>query len=1298
MTSISSTDHFWQNWSKTHAYVAERMFFPRYPDDIADAVKQAEAQQRPIRAVGGGWSFSDASLPGAVTTNRPDVNGLESLAEVLPRTLTYPTSTTQPSIASIPTGMRGADGMGSMIMIADPGGGIDPGFALWSYSGAGTWTKGNWTYAATGPGFLDYLARAGDRPVRNPMGASIEDTDVAGSLVMFDLAKTPPRPSRDWFYDGQGIWSVGVAGDSPFNQGDLAQLKAAGRIGPNSLLSPRAAGPGEAMSLVLSRNNDTPKLPEPVFLIDMRLLTSSLQQSLPDILSQSALDATSTNRPVSGGRRFYFHVEGGITIAQLGELLAHQSPRLSLRAISGSPGATLAGALSSATHGAEFKWPLLIDTVKAVHMIGPGGHHWWIEGDESIVDPQKLRQAHPEFASERIILGTTAVAGVRPQDWLNAAIVSMGCMGVIYSVVLEAVPQFGVHEAVVQTTWRGIGNALGTVPMPLPALQGLDFDTKLRLAATSSTASRALLNFILDGSMNGTGIGLANNVYCDLAINPNRRPDGDFDCWIGNREVTIRLPIDPQPAPGNDIGDMVGGVTRAFSSPNLVQKFRNVYQAGSLWDIVWSLSSTQTKLTRLGRASDLIDVGLDTFLTPMISNPDGPEVAQTFLSGMLAGMLGTANSRRRSDKTGVSVGAIGFPGSGVRGTALEIALAPADAFGFLMTEILDKIDTARPFFGYVSIRICSPTKTLMGMQQFGDPINPHSVMIEIVAFASPNSQLFMRDLQMRTVDRITKGLDAMLHWGLENDRVNGGHLRATMALRRPASPGISKLDTFKAVRGVVRAASLSQPNVFDNAFTSRMWLQSQVADDDPYSFQSVLQGTRKSTVIAPWNRGHAPMRIIGVYAEGAFRLRGSFDTPSRPPNLEVGLLPASPTPVGDFFQLPVTFIAVEPGQHDGTLTIVTYADVPDSIRVIRVHLHANVDALVVSVVDPVPPLGRDFGTVTVGDTKTVQILVHSDSTMGAQLDSYACSDASATSQIGVATIGVGPLLPGQTKAYWVSCTPTVVGPFATNLTLAFVAGVFTRYTQELTVLLFWNAVGAQAELSPSSLDFGTVVVGARSAAAPVTLRNRGQLPLTVSYALIGAGFQLTGQAPTSVGAGQDEEIFIEFRPVADGPVSYAFSLATNSAQPPAPVLLTGIGLLQLFFTASPAWVSFGSVTIGSQSPQKVVEIVNAGQIVVGSQRSALGLSARFSPFRDSAACTTVMQWQRRLKSYFSEGQLLFLNPAEARFTFSASIFRRSTNKPAIPNRRACAKQKEILFMSGTTNWRTTVTEFLLSRV
>src|SRR4029079_16637112 len=107
---------------------------------------------------------------------------------------------------------------------------------------------------------------AGDRPVRNPMVALVEDTDVAGSLVMFDLAKSAARPSRDWFYHGNGIWSVGVNGDSPFDRGNLAQLKAAGRIDPNSLLSPRAAVPGEAVSLVMSQDSsDTPQLPSRSF-------------------------------------------------------------------------------------------------------------------------------------------------------------------------------------------------------------------------------------------------------------------------------------------------------------------------------------------------------------------------------------------------------------------------------------------------------------------------------------------------------------------------------------------------------------------------------------------------------------------------------------------------------------------------------------------------------------------------------------------------------------------------------------------------------------------------------------------------------------------------------------------------------------------------------------------------------------------------------------------------------------------------------------------------------------------------
>src|SRR5580700_11265601 len=82
---------------------------------------------------------------------------------------------------------------------------------------------------------------------------------------------------------------------------------------------------------------------------------------------------------------------------------------------------------------------------------------------------------------------------------------------------------------------------------------------------------------------------------------------------------------------------------------------------------------------------------------------------------------------------------------------------------------------------------------------------------------------------------------------------------------------------------------------------------------------------------------------------------------------------------------------------------------------------------------------------------------------------------------------------------------------------------------------------------------------------------------------------------------------------------------------------------------------------------------------VGLQKFALRLNTRFNPFRDLAACTIVVRWQRRLKIYSSEDQTLFLVTA-AQLTSSASIFRRSTNQPATPHRKAYANQEEIRVM------------------
>ncbi len=107
--------------------------------------------------------------------------------------------------------------------------------------------------------------------------------------------------------------------------------------------------------------------------------------------------------------------------------------------------------------------------------------------------------------SERIIHGNAAVAGVAPQDWLNAAIASHGLHGGDLLSGSAAGSRAAVRRAArpsFRPPRRGIGTALGSVPNAKSVVPGLDFDTKLRIAPTTRAASSKLLEFILSGTRN----------------------------------------------------------------------------------------------------------------------------------------------------------------------------------------------------------------------------------------------------------------------------------------------------------------------------------------------------------------------------------------------------------------------------------------------------------------------------------------------------------------------------------------------------------------------------------------------------------------------------------------------------------------------------------------------------------------------------------------------------------------------------------------------------------------------------
>ncbi|MFN9624243.1 MAG: hypothetical protein ACK587_15645 [Cyanobacteriota bacterium] len=165
---------------------------------------------------------------------------------------------------------------------------------------------------------------------------------------------------------------------------------------------------------------------------------------------------------VLGSDRRFAHVEAGLVLRDLIEALDDPGKddragrdRWALLTMGGASGQTLAGAISTGTHGGDFNLPPIADMVRAIHIIAPDGTPHWIErtGSSSITSLDK-------FVRLGRFIG--ALTGLLPEnihyddDLFNATLVSVGRMGIICAYIIEVRSQFGLSERVRQTTWGQI--------------------------------------------------------------------------------------------------------------------------------------------------------------------------------------------------------------------------------------------------------------------------------------------------------------------------------------------------------------------------------------------------------------------------------------------------------------------------------------------------------------------------------------------------------------------------------------------------------------------------------------------------------------------------------------------------------------------------------------------------------------------------------------------------------------------------------------------------------------------------
>lgn len=141
-------------------------------------------------------------------------------------------------------------------------------------------------------------------------------------------------------------------------------------------------------------------------------------------------------------------VRSGTTLRELNEHLDHLG--LALPNMGGYDGQTIVGATCTSTHGSGMGFGPLCEMIRSYDIVDGRGRVQRIEpGTDPISDPAAFASAYGE---ERDL--------VQNDEVFHAMLVSIGSLGLVYSVVLEVVPAFWLKEVRTITTWEEVKKEL----------------------------------------------------------------------------------------------------------------------------------------------------------------------------------------------------------------------------------------------------------------------------------------------------------------------------------------------------------------------------------------------------------------------------------------------------------------------------------------------------------------------------------------------------------------------------------------------------------------------------------------------------------------------------------------------------------------------------------------------------------------------------------------------------------------------------------------------------------------------
>lgn len=142
----------------------------------------------------------------------------------------------------------------------------------------------------------------------------------------------------------------------------------------------------------------------------------------------------------------WVRVQSGMRVR---ELNAHLQQRgLALQQMGGYDGQTIAGVVTTSTHGSGLGLGPLCDFVTSLDVVAGGGLVYRIEAADGPTDRASYERRYPDHTL------------VQDDHWFRAAMVSIGCMGAIYSLLLEVQDEYQLEEVRTERPWSQVADDL----------------------------------------------------------------------------------------------------------------------------------------------------------------------------------------------------------------------------------------------------------------------------------------------------------------------------------------------------------------------------------------------------------------------------------------------------------------------------------------------------------------------------------------------------------------------------------------------------------------------------------------------------------------------------------------------------------------------------------------------------------------------------------------------------------------------------------------------------------------------